>query len=87
MSEKEKLLVRSIFSFPHNVFHSYISVVRQNAALCGNGLTAIMEGLSVFIADRLEQRDSPDRSRLPAEIKYVRERKTEEGERVGQSRR
>ena len=23
----------------HNVFHSYISLVRQNAALCGNGLT------------------------------------------------
>ena len=25
-------------SFFHNVFHSYISLVRQNAALCGNGL-------------------------------------------------
>ena len=23
----------------HNVFHSYISLVRQNAALCGDGLT------------------------------------------------
>ena len=22
----------------HNVFHSYISYVHQNAALCGNGL-------------------------------------------------
>ena len=22
----------------HNVFHSYISLVRQNVALCGNGL-------------------------------------------------
>ena len=35
--EKEKLLVTSNFSFSHNVFHSYISLVRQNVALCGNG--------------------------------------------------
>ena len=35
----EKLLVTSDFSFCHNVFHSYISLVRQNAVLCGNGLT------------------------------------------------
>ena len=26
------------FSFSHNVFHIYISLVRQNVALCGNGL-------------------------------------------------
>ena len=26
------------FSSSHNVFHSYISLVRQNAALCGNWL-------------------------------------------------
>ena len=38
MREKEKLLVTSNFSFPHDVFHNYISVVRQNAALCSNGL-------------------------------------------------
>ena len=37
--KKEKLLVRSNFSFSHNVFHSYISLVHQNAVLCGNGLT------------------------------------------------
>ena len=36
--EKEKLLVTSNFSFSHNVFYSNISLVRQNAALCGNGL-------------------------------------------------
>ena len=36
--EKEKLLVTSSFSFSHYVFHSYISLVPQNAALCGNGL-------------------------------------------------
>ena len=35
----EKLLVTSNFSFSHNVFYSYISLVRQNAALCGNGDT------------------------------------------------
>ena len=27
------------FLLSHNVFHSYISVVCQNVALCGNGLT------------------------------------------------
>ena len=27
------------FLLSHNVFHRYISLVRQNAALCGNGLT------------------------------------------------
>ena len=37
--EKEKLLVPSNFSFSHNVFHSYISFVRQNEALYGYGLT------------------------------------------------
>ena len=25
------------FLLYHNVFHSYISLVRENAALCGNG--------------------------------------------------
>ena len=35
MEEKEKLLVTSNFSFSHNVFNSYISLVRQNVALCG----------------------------------------------------
>ena len=39
LREKEKLLVTSNFSFSHNVFHSYISLVGQNAVLCGNGLT------------------------------------------------
>ena len=38
MREMEKLLLTSNFSFSHNVFHSYIAVVRQNVALCGNGL-------------------------------------------------
>ena len=28
----------SNFFFSHNVFHSYISLVHQNVALCGNGL-------------------------------------------------
>ena len=36
--EKEKLLVTSNFSFSHNVFHSYISIVHQNTVSCGNGL-------------------------------------------------
>ena len=36
--EKEELLVTSNFSFSHNVFYSYISLVCQNVALCGNGI-------------------------------------------------
>ena len=36
--EKQKLLVTCNFSFSHNVFHSYVSLVHQNVALCGNGL-------------------------------------------------
>ena len=39
LGEKEKLLVTSNFSFSHNVFHSYISLVHQNVALSGNVLT------------------------------------------------
>ena len=35
---KEKLLVKSNFSSSHSVFQSYISLVRQNAELCGIGL-------------------------------------------------
>ena len=38
MLEKEKLLVINNLSFSHNVFHRYISLVRQNAAMCGYGL-------------------------------------------------
>ena len=36
--ENDKLLVTSNFSFSHNVFHSYISLVHQNAVPCDNGL-------------------------------------------------
>ena len=36
--EKRRNCVTSNFSFSHNVFHSYISLVLQNAVLCGNGL-------------------------------------------------
>ena len=39
VKKKEKLLVTSNFFFSHNVFHSYVSLVRQNVALYGNGLT------------------------------------------------
>ena len=43
LREKEKLLITSNFSFSHNVFQSYISLVRQNVALCGNGLNSTMK--------------------------------------------
>ena len=36
---RNKLLVTSNFFFSHNVCHSYISFVHQNAALFGNWLT------------------------------------------------
>ena len=35
---KREIAVTSNFSFPNNVFHGCISLVRQNAALRGNGL-------------------------------------------------
>ena len=43
LHEKEKLFVTSNFSFSHNVFHIFISLVHQNAVLCGNGLKKIIE--------------------------------------------
>ena len=33
-------IVTNNFSFSHNVFHSYTSLVCQNAALCGIGLNS-----------------------------------------------
>ena len=36
--ESSAALLTSNFSFSHNVFYSYICLVRQNVALCGNGL-------------------------------------------------
>ena len=36
--EKEKLHVISNFSFSHNIFHSFISLVHQNGLWCGKGL-------------------------------------------------
>ena len=37
-----KHCVTSNFSFTHNVFQSYISLVHQNAVLCSNGLTDLL---------------------------------------------
>ena len=31
-------VLKDLYSFSQNVFHSYISLVRQNAVLCRNGL-------------------------------------------------
>ena len=47
--EKENLLITSIVCFSHNVFHSFIFSVRQNAALCGNGLTLSQTTISRLI--------------------------------------
>ena len=38
--EKEKLLVRSNFSFSHSVFKRLLSQGHQKVSLCGNGLNA-----------------------------------------------
>ena len=59
MGEKEKWLVTSYFSFSHNDFHSYISLVHQNTVLCGNGLTPnskilYQSKLEAFADDKLE---------------------------------
>ena len=43
-----KLLVTSSFSFTHNVFHSYISLVHQNAALCGKRVKRIVRTREIF---------------------------------------
>ena len=39
---RKGLFVTSDFSFSHNVFYSYISLVRRTAALCGNGLIQVI---------------------------------------------
>ena len=39
--EKEKLLVTSNFSFSHNVFNSYLLLMRQNEYLWSKGLKCI----------------------------------------------
>ena len=41
------------FSFSHNVFHSYICSVRQNVALCGNGLNNITSSIDFSSNDNL----------------------------------
>ena len=56
LREKEKLLVTSNFSCSHNVFLSCISLVHQNAALCGNGLSG---GIHIGIAEKLEPNSLP----------------------------
>ena len=45
--KKKTLLVTSNFSFSHNVFYSYISLVHQNEVLCGNGLICCVQMLSI----------------------------------------
>ena len=39
--EKEELLVTSNFSFSHNVFYSYRSLMRQTVVLCGYWLIIV----------------------------------------------
>ena len=36
------------FLISHNVFHNYVSLVHQNAAFCGNWLTAFLSFPTMF---------------------------------------
>ena len=53
MVRKGEIACYKQFSFSHNVFHSYISLMRQNAALCGNGLNICL--LQVRVRELLRQ--------------------------------
>ena len=46
--EKEKLLYTSSFSFSHNVFYSYIPLVRQNTILCSIGLKGLTPNDKIY---------------------------------------
>ena len=39
IARKGEIACYKHFLLSHNIFHSYISLVYQNAALCGKGLT------------------------------------------------
>ena len=43
MRKGEIACYKQFFPFSHNVFYSYISFVRQNAVLCGNGLNPLSD--------------------------------------------
>ena len=58
--EKEKVLVTSNFSFSRNVFHSYISSLRQNATLHGNGLKCQIIEIVDSETDNEEDDDESD---------------------------
>ena len=53
--EKGKWLVTGNFSFSHNVFHSYIFLLRQNAALCANGLIFTMKCVKPLFPQTITQ--------------------------------
>ena len=46
---KEKLLVKSNFSFSHSVFKWLVSQGRQKVSLCGNGLTSVLDNTKIVI--------------------------------------
>ena len=48
MENRVENIVTSNFSFSHDVFCSYISLLRQNAALCGNELKSILSKKQVY---------------------------------------
>ena len=66
----------SNFSFSHHVFHSYISLVHQNAALCGNGINNRTWHLNLLISS---VRNGAERSGLFCVLSIIMERlKTEQ---------
>ena len=44
----EKMLATTNFSFSRDVFHSYISLVHQNVALCVNGLIDVKKKIYMY---------------------------------------
>ena len=54
--EKEKLLVTNNFSFSHDIFHSYISLVRQNVAFSGNGLKELVQDTCSSIISKVVEK-------------------------------
>ena len=68
------MLVTSNFSFSHNVFYSYISLVYQNVALCGNGLNQL-----IFWFDYRHNHENTDIAKLSNQLCKGHSRKTKIG--------
>ena len=48
---KREIACYKKFLFSHNAIHNYISLVPQNAALCGNGLIVTLSQVLMTLKD------------------------------------